>query len=239
MLSRRHFLLTTGAAILSSRIASGMNEIPSSLDHIILGCNELDHGIAFVEEQVGVRAVLGGTHPDRGTANALISLGDRHYLEIMAADPKARDVKPWAAQQLSALKGLTTPRLITWAVHHADIDGLAIKFREAGITILGPWPGSRTKPDGTVVSWKSLSLADDHHGLLPFFIEWSANSVHPSSEAPAGCRIERFDAADQNPNQLSKMFRRIDVSDVSIKSGERPELRLEIVGPKGRLDVTS
>jgi hypothetical protein len=239
MLSRRHFLLTTGAAILSSRIASGMKEIPSSLDHVILGCNELDRGIAFVQERVGIRAVVGGTHPDRGTANAVVSLGNRHYLEIMAPDPKASDVKPWAAQQLSALKGLTTPRLITWAVHHTDIDGLANKFRGSGIAILGPWPGSRTKPDGTVVSWKSFSLADDHHGLLPFFIEWSANSVHPSSEAPAGCRIEQFGAADQDPNELSKTFQRIDVSGVSIESGERQELRLEIVGPKGRLDVTS
>jgi hypothetical protein len=232
----------TGAALAASRAGSKeqssllLNHI--MLDHIILGCSDLDGGIAFVEEYTGVRAVMGGVHPGRGTANALLSLGERHYLEIMGPDPKATVVQPSAVHQVEVLKGLTTPRLITWAAHPPDIDGLAKKLSDSGIAIMGPTPGSRARPDGRTLSWKSLSLADDHHGLLPFFIEWSASSVHPSSDSPKGCHVESFVVADQDPAKLSQIFRQIGV-DVPVERGEKPELRVRIAGPKGVLDVRS
>jgi len=214
------------------------DEFPVLLDHIILGCNELKSGIRFVEERTGVRAALGGVHPDRGTSNALLSLGERHYLEIMAPDPNAKDVQAWAARQLDVLKALPKPRLMGWAVHPNDIDSLAKKFRESGLQILGPWPGSRTRPDGRVVSWKSFSLADDRHGLLPFFIEWGKDSVHPSSDAPTGCHIRRFALADTDTEELSKALRRIEV-EAPVEHSQTTNLRLQIQGPGGTLEITS
>src|SRR6266849_6482424 len=128
MISRRLFLVLTGATFVVPP-AWTREQFPLSLDHIILGCKDLDGGIAFVEEHTGVRAVVGGVHPGRGTANALLSLGERHYLEIMAPDPKANTVQPSAVHQVTVLKGITTPRLINWAAHPGDID--------SGIAILG------------------------------------------------------------------------------------------------------
>lgn len=90
-------------------------------------------------------------HPDRGTANALLSLGERHYLEIMAPDPKGKAVPAWAAKQLDVLKALASPRLITWAIHPRDIDALANQLRASGMQVLGPFPGPRTRPDGGVL----------------------------------------------------------------------------------------
>jgi Glyoxalase-like domain len=238
MISRRDFFIATGAAILAPPLSWAADEFPSLLDHVILGCNDLDAGIRFVQERTGVRAVPGGVHPDRGTANALLSLGDRHYLEIMAPDPNTKDVQGWAARQLEVLKGLANPRLMGWAVHTNDIDSLAKKFRESGLQILGPWPGSRTRPDRHIVSWKSFSLADDRHGLLPFFIEWGKDSVHPSSDAPTGCHLERFAAADPDTEELSKAFRRIDV-EAPVEHSQKGLLHLRIVGPKDTLEITS
>jgi catechol 2,3-dioxygenase-like lactoylglutathione lyase family enzyme len=215
-----------------------MDEFPSSLDHVILGCSELDRGVAFVEDRLGVRPVAGGVHLDRGTTNALVSLGELHYLEIMAPDPKATAVQPWAEQQLAALKVLTAPRLLTWGAHHSDINALAKKFRNSGIEIPGPWPGSRTRPDGRTLRWTSFSLVDHRHGLLPFFIQWSADSVHPSSEAPGGCYIRRFVAGEPDPAELSKAFQKIEV-DAPVERTDQPELRVQIVGPKGAVDLTS
>jgi Glyoxalase-like domain len=238
MISRRMFLALTGVVMVAPAASWGTDMFPPLLDHIILGCNNLERGIAFVEEHSRVRAVLGGVHPGRGTANALLSLGDRHYLEIMAPDPKATNIQPSAIDEVEYLKKLKTPRLITWAVHPPDIDALARKLRDSGIAIVGPAPGSRTRPDGRVLSWKTFSLADDDHGLLPFFIEWGANSVHPSMDAPTGCHIERFAAADKETGELSRKFQRIGIN-VTVEASEKPHLQVRISGAKGALELRS
>ena len=238
MISRRLFLALTGSAILARPFSWAADEVPALLDHILLGCNDLDRGIAFVEERTGVRAAFGGVHPGRGTRNALLSLGERRYLEIIAPDPKQDTVQPFAAQQLTVIKELTTPRLIGWAAHPGEVEAFAKKLRESGIAIEGPWPGSRARPDGRVLSWKSVGLADDRHGLLPFFIEWGTNSVHPSADAPAGCHLERFAVADPDPGELSKTFQRLGI-DVPVERGERPQLRARMIGPRGKFEVSS
>ena len=154
------------------------------LDHILLGCSDLDGGIDFVEKHTGVRAAFGGVHPGRGTRNALLSLGERHYLEIIAPDP----LQSGTPDHYGLLK-LTEPRLVGWAAHPGDLNEFATRLRNANIAFDGPNPGSRKRPDGRLLQWKTLNLKDDQSGLLPFFIEWSADTVHPSVDAPTGCKI--------------------------------------------------
>jgi hypothetical protein len=235
---RRLFLAMTGGAIFAPTVSSSADEVPALLDHILLGSNDLDRGMAFVEERTGVRAALGGVHPGRGTRNALLSLGEHRYLEVIAPDPKQDAVQPFAAQQLTVIKELTTPRLIGWAAHPGEIEAYAKKLRESGIAIEGPRAGSRARPDGRVLRWKTLSLADDRRGLLPFFIEWAADSVHPSADAPAGCHLERFALAEPEPGELSKSLQRLGI-DVLVERGERSQLRARITGPGGKLEVSS
>lgn len=59
MISRRLFLALTGGAILSPPSIRATETFPSLLDHVILGCNNLDTGVSFVEERTGIRALFG------------------------------------------------------------------------------------------------------------------------------------------------------------------------------------
>jgi Glyoxalase-like domain len=235
--NRRQFLLLTAAAALAPN-ALATSEAPTMLDHILLGSNDLNAGIAFVEEHTGVRAAIGGVHPGRGTRNALLSLGERHYLEIIAPDPAQDKVPDFAAPLLQKLKSLSTPRLVGWADHPGNIEAFAVKLKTTGIAFDGPRDGSRARPDGRLLKWKTLNLADDHDGILPFFIEWDAASTHPSADSPAGCQLASFSIADPDPTSLKKICEQFGL-DVSVEAGKKTELRAQIVGPKGKLALSS
>lgn len=228
-ISRRSFLAITGAALAAPFIAFGKEDVPSLLDHILLGCSDLDRGIAFVEEHTGVRAAFGGVHPGRGTQNALLSLGERRYLEIIAPDPAQPDAKN---PLVTYLKKLSEPRLVNWAAHPGDLAAFAKKLREAGVAFEGPTPGSRKRPDGSVLKWQTLTLKDNASWTLPFFIEWSADSLHPSADSPKGCSLLQFAAGTPDPAALAKQTTLLGL-DLPIVKAEKPQLRATIAGPKG------
>jgi catechol 2,3-dioxygenase-like lactoylglutathione lyase family enzyme len=232
-ISRRFFLAVTGAFLAAPSHIFGKEKVPTLLDHILLGCSDLDRGIDFVEQRAGLRAAFGGVHPGRGTRNALLSLGERRYLEIIAPDPS----QPGAADTYG-LRHLTEPRLVHWAAHPGDLDSFAKKLREAGVAFKGPTPGSRKRSDGRVLNWKTLNLADDRGGLLPFFIEWSADSLHPSADSPKGCSLLRFEAATPEPDALRKQIGLLGL-DLPIAKGEKDQLRATVSGPKGQFSITS
>jgi hypothetical protein len=236
-LDRRQFLLFATAAALAPN-ALAASEAPTMLDHLLLGSNDLNAGINFVEAHTGVRAAIGGVHPGRGTRNALLSLGERRYLEIIAPDPAQDKVPDFAGPLLQKLRSLSTPRLVGWADHPGNIEALAAKLKATGMAFDGPRDGSRARPDGRLLKWKTLNLADDHNGLLPFFIEWDATSTHPSTDSPAGCRLESFTIADPDPTALKKLCKQLGL-DVPIEAGKKPELRAQIVGPNSQLALSS
>jgi hypothetical protein len=232
-----------------------VDQVPPMLDHILLGCNDLQRGIAFVEQHTGVRAAFGGVHPGRGTLNALLSLaastaqGPGRYLEIIAPDPQQSS---GTSPLLDRLKQFTEPRLVGWAAHlRNNIEAYAAKLKQDGIEATGPAPGSRQRPDGKELHWQTLTLKDDANGLLPFFIQWgsglvltspnkqkSADSVHPSVDAPSGCQLLRFELLTPDPAALAKRAAQLAL-EAPVSKAATPQLRAVIQGPKGTLSSTS
>src|SRR5260370_39722275 len=156
MIPRRSFLTLTGGAIVSRSVAWAAgaeddDEVPALLDHILLGCNDLDRGIELVQEKTGVRPAIGGVHPGRGTRNALLSLGERRYLEIIAPDPAQREIV-----HFPQIRQLTDPLPVGWAVHPPDIRAIAQQLLNNQVAFQGPDDGSRKRPDGRVLTWKTI-----------------------------------------------------------------------------------
>ena len=211
-----------------------MSAIPASLDHLILGASDLALGIRWVEQRTGIRAALGGVHPGRGTHNALLSLGPRCYLEILAPDP-AQQTLAWFRD----LPNLTEPRLVGWMSHPGDLTSLAERLRQSGISCDGPRESSRQqRPDGRTLRWKLLRLAGGSSGLLPVLIEWSADSPHPAEDAPTGCSLLQFEISSPDPEQVQRTLRAVGIT-LPIGVGDRPQFRARIAGPKGILDLIS
>src|SRR5262245_27316313 len=125
------------------------------MDHLVFGVPDLAHGIELVERRTGVRASFGGRHPGRGTHNALMSLGGRQYLEIIATAPD----QPKAPGLLfPMLEGLSQPAFIAWAIAVESVADVAGRARAAGIKTVGPLDGSRAQSDGSLLTWKTLRI---------------------------------------------------------------------------------
>ncbi|HVP54302.1 MAG TPA: VOC family protein [Candidatus Eisenbacteria bacterium] len=236
MFSRRQLLILAGCAAIAQPHVWAAEKVPAMLDHLLLGCSDLDQGIAFVERRTGVRLALGGVHPGRGTRNALMSLGPLHYLEVIAPDPAQTGALTSRAELPATLRRLAAPTLVTWAVHTSDIVGVAERWRKAGVAFDGPTPGSRARPDGRTLHWQTLNLANGRDGLLPFFIQWGSDTVHPSVDAPAGCRLESFAVASPMPGELSAELQRLGI-DVLVERASSPHLHARIAGASGTLEL--
>jgi len=229
MLSRRLFFAMIGGTLTWPVSSWGAVNVPAVLDHILLGSSDLEAGIAFLQQHTGVTAAFGGVHPGRGTRNALLSLGERHYLEIIAPDP----AQPHAPDHYD-LRKLTAPRLVGWAAHPGDLEAFAARLRQAHLAFDGPTPGSRRRPDARLLEWKTLNLRENPGGLLPFFIEWSAGTVHPSADAPPGCTLLRFELSTPRGAELQRACALLDL-DVLITRGEKPQLLARLAARGGRL----
>jgi hypothetical protein len=234
--SRRDWLrsIAAGAIALAKWPAGGQEALVggAELDHLILGVRELQEGIEKVHSVTGVRAAFGGAHPGRGTHNALLALDRDAYLEILAPDPEQKGTEPW----VSGLADLETPRLVGWAVRTSDIEAVARRLAKATLPLSGINDGSRARPDGSLLRWRTLGLTHDDTGLMPFFIQWDAATRHPSADAPAGARLLSFGLRHPEPARVASALQALGI-EASVAEARSAGLAARIAGPAGELPL--
>lgn len=121
---------------------------------------------AFAEG--GLPTEYGGPHATGGTHMALIAFEDGSYLELIAPQKSGASVResPWG----KAMTKDAGP--CAWAVATPDIAREVRRLADARIATTAPEPGSRTKPDGTVIRWETASIGKGIRGAtLPFLIQ--------------------------------------------------------------------
>ena len=201
------------------------------MDHLVLGVPDLAAGIDLVEHKTGVRAQFGGRHPGRGTHNALLSFGNRQYLEIIAVDPE----QPATTEVMFAgLRELKEPRFVGWATPVADVGEVARRAKAAGIATVGPLDGSRRQAGGSMLEWKTLRL-ESELALAPFFIAWG-KATHPSETTPKGCRLMSFAIEHPKAEELRKLLAALG-TEADVRAGVVPRLIARLETPKGEAEL--
>ena len=149
-----------------------------AVDHLVVGSADLELGIAWIADRLGVAPVPGGAHEGFGTRNALLGLGDQ-YLEVLALDPEQPDASSPISAQVSTL---LSPTLLTVAIAKSDLTN--------------PVPMSRVLPDGARLEWE-LEFT-----MTPlFFIDWKG-TPRPSG-LPDGGRISSLSITTPEPAMLA------------------------------------
>jgi Glyoxalase-like domain len=228
--------LASVATLTGVRVADA-TQVPAvtAVDHLLLGVSDLDKGIAWVEERVGVKPIVGGSHPGRGTRNALLSLGVKQYLEVIAPDP-AQSTYTFQMD----IRSLKEPRLITWAASSPDLEAVARGARAAGRQVFGPSDGSRARPDGRTLRWRSLGIgstvASGGVEPIPFFIQWAADTVHPAQDSPKGGVLTAFRLAHPDPPAVLAILKAIGL-DIEVMQAPDAGIHATIATAKGAVEL--
>src|SRR5437867_13248623 len=97
----------------------------SQLDHIVVTAASLEAGVAYVRRELGVAPQAGGEHARMGTHNCLLKLGEKLFLEVIAANPGAPHPGRPRWFQLDEPESIKAPRLATWVAHCDDVRAVA------------------------------------------------------------------------------------------------------------------
>ena len=205
------------------------------MDHLVLGVPDLARGIELVEHRTGVRARFGGQHPGRGTHNALLSLGSRQYLEIIAIDPKQVEA---AGLLFPELKDLSEPRLIGWAVAVENLVETARRATTQNIATIGPLAGSRVQADGSLLAWQTLRISGPRAEGLPFFIEWQRGTAHPSQHSPSGCTLTSFEVEHTDAERMRRTLKGLGVDAKVVPSALEVRLKARLQTPQGEVELS-
>jgi hypothetical protein len=199
------------------------------LDHLVVTAPSLAAGIAAIEHRLGVRAAGGGSHLGWGTCNALLALGARRYLEVLAPDPE--QPAP-AGGRFLGIDERTRVRLATWVARASDLEDVARRAGALGLDLGAPIPGSRRGADGTLLSWRLLGPAAPRmDGLIPFFIDWG-DAPHPASVAPAGVTLRALRAEHRDPEPVRSTLHALGL-DVDVAAGPESVLIATLETPHG------
>ena len=194
----------------------------SAVDHILLGVPNLEAGMAAFEQATGVKPARGGTHPGRGTRNALVSLGNGTYLEIIA--PQERPDA--TTEMVKQLQALSSPKLIGWA-ERVDAASARAALERTGFTLTESRPGARVTPSGARLDWTTFDIVTPLIGAAPFFIEWGKTTTHPSITSPSGCTMTAFEVTDPDADALNRMLNATSMS-MRARSADRTRFRLAL-----------
>ncbi len=200
----------------------------ATIDHLVYACPDLDAAVAEIAGLTGVRPQQGGQHPGLGTHNALLSLGDRTYLEIIAPDPAQHG----AGQQPFGLGQLTGPALRAWAAAPRDLDAAVRQARAEGFDYGDIVTRHRRTPGDGELSWRMTTYPHDGAvAVIPFLIDWGSQR-HPAQTAPGGLRLTEFRILAPDPQQVIRQLRAAGI-DLPVDRADTPALRAVLTGPQG------
>jgi Glyoxalase-like domain len=200
----------------------------SWIDHLVITAPSLEAGARYVRDALGVEPGPGGEHARMGTHNRLLRLGDRVYLEVIAANPAAPPPGRARWFRLDEPDAVHAPRLATWVARTDDIRAAAAASALHSGTIE---PMSRGKLEWLITVREDGGLPLG--GLAPALIQWP-EGVHPADGMKdSGCSLLRLEAFHPEPEQARRLFRSIGLEDELAVSPGAAGLVAHIEAPAG------
>jgi hypothetical protein len=198
----------------------------SRLDHIIVTAASLAEGVEYVRKELGVAPQTGGEHVSMGTHNCLLKLGEKLFLEVIAANPAAPHPGRPRWFQLDEPEAVKAPRLATWVARCDYIHALApASLGKIETLARGSFRWLITIPDDG-----KLPL----QGVAPTLIQWQSGSHPPDGLEDLGCSLVRFEGVHPEPAKVTDVLKAIGFEgEFQVSAGDVPSLAAHIQTPAG------
>jgi catechol 2,3-dioxygenase-like lactoylglutathione lyase family enzyme len=146
--------------------------MPTRFDHAVIAVRDLDAATRRFQH-LGFDAQPGGRHTGRGTHNALVRFG-LDYFELLSVydENEARTHSGGGRILLDELEGKDAA-LVGYALATTTLDEEATRFSGTGSQLPQPNLMARKRPDGQVLSWRTLAPGGNSwRKPWPFLIQW-------------------------------------------------------------------
>ena len=209
------------------------------LDHIIWACADLESGSRRFEALTGVRPRYGGVHASGLTHNALVGLGKRCYLEILApVGPAGPGDDDWCR----LARGAQEPRIMTYCLRSPrPLSELASTFEAFGWKNAVVASNGRTTQEGVRLRWQWLGPTAPRFGLaFPFFIDW-LDSPHPAesfgvAQLQSAVLLQRFAVGHPEATDLRRILMEIG-SAIDTYAADDVQFRVQLQTPLGAVSL--
>jgi len=207
------------------------------LDHVVIGINDLDQGVKEIERITGVRPKADGRDPQLGTHSAVIGLGDKSFLEIIAPDPKAdpalieAELKPLFVDRLERFESLTP---FSWAIGTSNLDKTVLFARRSNIRTSEPLPGSRKRSWGRQTRWVWTRVFRPESYVMPLFVQWDTDTRPPQDRAPKGCALLGLKVYSRTYKSVLSLIATMQV-EVESEGAEEESISFSLDCPRGEV----
>ncbi len=150
---------------------------------------------ARLAKRIGVTPVDGGIHPRFGTRNIILPLAHERYVEVVEVlDHPSADKAPFG--QVVRARSEAGGGWLGWVIRVEHIADVEKRIGRPSVE------GHRQMPDGRRFQWHQVGVRGTQADpQLPFFVEWDADSPHPSADAHTDVTISELTIAG-DPNRV-------------------------------------
>jgi hypothetical protein len=200
------------------------------LDHIGLAVHDLDLGVRYVQDLMGVEPRVHPPDAANAYQNATFRISNDSFFEVIAPNNNYRGFHPFK----SVLKSFIEPTLFFWLVAVDDFDSFRREAKGFGVKM------------ENVVEVKEVdtSLFSAHirgqmgpgfFSLRPSVIEWRSEIVELNG--PVQCSLKRFRLYDPGSEALNQLFENLGIN-IKVENGDSKML-IELETPKGIVTLES
>jgi len=210
-----------------------MNIDNRAIDHIVYCVPDLDKAMDDFESLLGVRPVFGGYHVTQGTMNALLNLGNRCYLELLAADPdNLMDRDRWMG-----IDQLSRAQTTRWSLKSMELEEESAILRTYNPSMGDVNGGQRKTSGGDMLKWTmSMPLSSPEVEVVPFMTDWSSSSIHPTDSLVDECLLADISLSHPDPTSVMVILKQLSLR-IPVSHSESPSIRIKVKCPNGIVEI--